>query len=58
MTMFEELCASLNVKQGSKHEIVVSNMVNDLIFDKNRDYTDEEVFQIVTEKIKKLFPYI
>ena len=58
MTMFEELCASLNVKQGSKYEIVVSNMVNDLIFDENRTYTDEEIDRIVTEKFKKLFPYL
>ena len=58
MTMFEELCASLNVKHGSKYEIVVSNMVNDLIFDDNRTYTDEEINQIVTAKFKKLFPYL
>ena len=58
MTYFERLCASLNVKQGSKYEIVVSNMVNDLIFDENRSYTDEEINSIVTEKFKKLFPYI
>ena len=36
MTYFEALCDSLNVKKGSKYEIVVSNMVNDLIFDENR----------------------
>ena len=58
MTMFEELCANLNVKQGSKYEVVVSNMVNDLIFDDGRTYTDEEIFQIVIEKFRKLFPYI
>ena len=58
MTMFEELCANLNVKQGSKYEVVVSNMVNDLIFDDDRTYTDEEICQIVSEKFKKLFPYI
>ena len=58
MTMFEELCASLNVKQGSKHEVVVSNMVNDLIFDDNYTYTDEEICKIVSEKFKKLFPYL
>ncbi len=58
MTMFEALCESLNVKQGSKHEIVVSNMVNDLIFDETRTYTDEEIVQIVTARFKKLFPYV
>lgn len=58
MTYFEELCASLNVKKGSRYEVVVSNMVNDLIFDKSRSYTDEEVTRIVTEKFKKLFPYL
>lgn len=58
MTYFEQLCAKLNVKQGSKYEIVVSNMVNDLIFDENRSYTDEEIENIVTERFKKLFPYI
>lgn len=58
MTMFEELCASLNVKQGSKHEVVVSNMVNDLIFDDNRTYSDEEIVYIVSDKFRKLFPYV
>ena len=58
MTMFEELCASLNVKQESKYEIVVSNMVNDLIFNENRAYTDEEINRIVTKNFRKLFPYI
>ena len=58
MTMFEELCASLNVKQESKYEIVVSNMVNDLIFNENRAYTDEEINRIVTENFRKLFHYI
>ena len=58
MTPFEELCNSLNVKPGSKYEIAVSNMVNDLIFDENRTYTDEEIDQIVTARFKKLFPYI
>lgn len=58
MTMFEELCASLNVEKGSKYEVAVSNMVNDLIFDDNRTYTDEEICQIVSAKFKKLFPYI
>jgi hypothetical protein len=56
--MFEELCASLNVEKGSKYEVAVSNMVNDLIFDDNRTYTDEEICQIVSAKFKKLFPYI
>ena len=56
--MFEELCNSLNVRHGSKHEIVVSNMVNDLIFDEARTYTDEEIVQIVTARFKKLFPYL
>lgn len=58
MTMFEELCASLNVKQGSKHETAVCHMVNELIFDETRTYTDEEIVQTVTAKFKKLFPYI
>lgn len=58
MTMFEELCASLNVKPGSKYETVVSNMVNDLIFDEERTYSDEEICQIVSDKFKKLFPYM
>ena len=58
MTMFEELCNSLNVKPGSKYEAVVCHMVNDLIFDEKRTYTDEEIDQIVTAKFKKLFPYI
>ena len=58
MTMFEELCNNLNVRSGSKYEVVVSNMVNDLIFDKNRAYTDEEIKRIVTDKFKKTFPYI
>lgn len=58
MTYFETLCDSLNVKKGSKYEIVVSNMVNDMIFDENRTYTDEEIQRIVTEKFKKLFPYL
>lgn len=58
MTPFEELCNSLNVKPGSKYEITVSNMVNQLIFDENRTYTDEEICQIVTAKFKKLFPYL
>lgn len=58
MTYFEALCESLNVKPGSKYEIVVSGMVNDLIFDENRTYTDEEIDQIVTERFKKVFPYI
>ena len=58
MTMFEELCASLNVKQGSKYEIVVSNLVNELIFDEERTYSDDEIKQIVSDKFRKLFPYI
>lgn len=58
MTYFEALCDSLNVKQGSKYEKVVSSMVNDLIFDENRTYTDEEIVESVTAKFKKLFPYI
>lgn len=58
MTMFEELCTKLNVQQGSKYEAVVSNMVNDLIFDENRTYTDEEIIQNVTCNFKKLFPYL
>ena len=58
MTMFEELCASLNVKQGSNFEPVVSSMVNDLIFDEERTYSDEEICQIVSDKFKKLFPYV
>ena len=58
MTMFEELCASLNVKQGGKYEVVVSNMVNDLIFDDNRTYSDEEIVQIVSDRFRKLFPYL
>ena len=56
--MFEELCASLNVKQGGKYEVVVSNMVNDLIFDDNRTYSDEEIVQIVSDRFRKLFPYL
>jgi hypothetical protein len=58
MTMFEELCASLNVKSGSKYEVAVCQMVNDLIFDDDRTYTDEEIVQIVSAKFKKLFPYV
>lgn len=58
MTYFEELCASLNVKQGSKYEIVVRDLANELIFDDNRTYTIEEINQIVTAKFKKLFPYL
>lgn len=58
MTMFEELCTRLNVQQGSKYEVVVSNMVNELIFDETRTYTDEEINQLVTRKFKKLFPYL
>lgn len=58
MTMFEELCNSLNVKKGSKFEAVVSNLVNELIFDEERTYSDEEIKQIVSCKFKKLFPYI
>ena len=50
MTYFEQLCAKLNVKQGSKYEIVVSNMVNDLIFDENHSYTDEEIENIDSGK--------
>lgn len=58
MTYFETLCESLNVRPNSKYEPVVSHMVNDLIFDENRTYTDEEITEIVTAKFKKLFPYI
>lgn len=58
MTPFEELCNSLNVKQGSKFETVVSNLVNELIFDDERTYSDEEINLIVSAKFKKLFPYI
>ena len=58
MTPFETLCYSLNVNPGSKYEVVVSNLVNDLIFDETRTYTDEEIAQIVAAKFKKLFPYM
>ena len=58
MTMFEELCNTLNVRQGSKYEIVVCNMVNNLIFDDDRNYKDEEIVRIVSSRFKKLFPYI
>lgn len=58
MTMFEELCSMLNVKQGSKYEIVVCEMVNDLIFDESKTYTDNEIIQIVSNKFKEIFPYM
>lgn len=58
MTMFEELCTKLNVPQGSKYETAVRNMVNNLIFDKNIEYTDDEIIDIVTHDFKKLFPYL
>ena len=58
MTWFEELCDSLNVEQGSKFEEALCFMVNDLIFDETRTYTDDEIHDIVTEKFKKVFPYV
>jgi hypothetical protein len=58
MTFFEELCESLNVKQGGKYAAAVCSMVNALIFDENRTYTDEEMIKIVTCKFKKTFPYL
>lgn len=58
MTLFEGLCKSLNVKQGSKFEAVICNLANELIFDKERTYSDEEIERLVSIKFKKLFPYI
>lgn len=58
MTLFEGLCKSLNVKQWSKFEAVICNLVNELIFDKERTYSDEEIERLVSIKFKKLFPYI
>ena len=58
MTPFEALCERLNVKKGSKYEIAVSRMVNDLIFDETRTYTDDEINRLVAERFKKRFPYI
>ena len=58
MTPFEELLDMLNVKKGSKFESVVCKMVNELIFDEETTYSDEEIKRIVSDKFKKLFPYI
>lgn len=39
-------------------EAVICNLVNELIFDKERTYSDEEIERLVSIKFKKLFPYI
>lgn len=58
MTLYEELCTRLNVPLGSKYEGAVCNMVNELIFDEKRTYSDEEITALVTSKFKKLFHYL
>lgn len=58
MTPFEALCEGLNIKPGSKYVEVVSNLVNALIFDEERSYSDDEIDRLASIKFKKLFPYL
>lgn len=51
MTKFEELCDILGVKPDSVDAVKISGMVNDMIFDKTRQYTDEEIISTVVRRL-------
>ena len=53
MTAFEQLCDRLGAKPNSEEEKVISGMVNDLIFDNFRTYTDEEIVAAVVERFNR-----
>ena len=51
MTMFEELCAALNIVRGSEAEDVLADMVNALIF-AEENFTDEEITAKASEAFR------
>ena len=53
MTMFEQLCKTLGVGHNTFAEQLVSEMVNEMIFDESREYTDDEIIAAVTKRFKE-----